>query len=347
MATKAKAKNQPSVPPRADLERLRAALGKGATTPVSQSDTSEDKGEYTVVGRWKSTDEVRAILSGSLYEVTATDIPSLAGTGFRVYTEDDDAPEAVAASLRMSVFANPGFGVDGDADPRLVWQTPRRSDEVGHWGCPFTVEDDGRVYGHLATVARCHGAYGVCKTIEDIDPTYDFSAYTTGEAERGVSTGPIVIGTTHSVGPDGTIKGYDWLAHTGMAVADVAIGKDQHGIWVAGKVRPGITPAQLAALKGSALSGEWLPYGPKLRLAGILAVNGPGFLIERNKKPVTAAVYTNSPIVACGGDSQEDDCGCGCPGDVPATTEVTPQDRIAFLEDALAKSLRNGIVDND
>lgn len=253
-----------------------------------------------VVARWKSDDELAVTISARLREVSVTDQPAIVGTGLTL----ERAPVAAAGGLMsIDAFANPRFGPDGDTDVRLAWQKPLRKDEGGHWGAPLTVTRDGRIFGHLATKGRCHASYSdVCMNLDALDPTYSFDEFLIGEAVPGIRTGPIVLNTSHSVRADGTMKSWDWLADTGEAVADVSVGVDQHGIWVAGRTRPGITPAQLAALKGSALSGEWTPSPSKmgLRLSGILAVNGPGFAIAR--RPVAAAngVYSFGPAGDCG-----------------------------------------------
>lgn len=220
----------------------------------------------------------------------------------------------LAASLGASgaeAFTNPMFGTDGDTDPRLVVQSPTRPEEPAGWGCPLTITDDGEIFGHVALKVRCHGAYEACVT-----PPYeqDFSHFLTGEAVRGVPTGVITQDTTHGIGPG---RNHDHLANTGLAVADVAVGNDDHGIWVAGRVRPGITEAQLATLKGSALSGEWHPIGGRLRLVGILAVNTPGYLIQRRALAASMGIlYTAGP---------------GCCDDAGPTFD----DRLAALERAV------------
>lgn len=247
--------------------------------------------------------ELNVIVSGRLREVSVTDQPAIVGTGLTLERE------AVAASGGIrSWFTNPNFGLDGNLDKRLVFQRPLRHDESGHWGCPLTVTDQGRVYGHLATRGRCHASYAdTCINLNLLDPSYSFDEFLTGEAVPGVRTGPVVLNTTHSVRADGTIKDWDWLANTGQAVADVTVGVDTHGIWVAGRTRPGITPAQLAALRGSALSGEWTPSPGKmgLRLSGILAVNGPGFVIARSPVAAAGGSYTFGPAHDCGCDNED------------------------------------------
>lgn len=287
-----------------DDQRGELRIRKEALLEVTEEEELEEsKDGRVVVGRWRSDDQLTVTTYARLREVSVTDQPAIVGTGLTLERE------AVAAAGGVkSWFANPVFGMDANQDDRLVWQKPLRSDESGHWGAPLTVTEDGRVFGHLATKGRCHASYtDICLNLDALDPSYSFDEFLTGEAVKGVRTGPIVLNTSHSVRADGTIKDWDWLANTGQAVADVTVGQDQHGIWVAGRTRPGITPSQLAALKGSALSGEWTPAPGKLglRLSGILAVNGPGFAVAR--RPVTAAggIWTFSP-----GNEPNSDCGC-------------------------------------
>lgn len=253
-----------------------------------------------VVGEWTTGDEQKVITAGRMREVSVVDQPAIVGTKLRVITD----PVAASGGVD-SAFTNPRFGPDGDQDVRLVWQEPIRNDEVGHWGCPLTLTNDGHLFGHLATKGRCHGSFpDICLNLDGLDPSYTFDEFLTGQAVPGIRTGPIVLNTSHSIRADGSVKDWDWLADTGDAVADVAVGQDHHGIWVSGRVRPGIGKQQLAALKGSALSGEWVPSPGKLglRLAGILAVNSPGFLVRR--EPVAASggrVLTLGPDCGCHG----------------------------------------------
>lgn len=302
-----------------------------------------DAGKDVTIASWAYSDELWVFTTGRLREVSVAPVQAIVGSelhmtkaavaaatwapGAGIVTRSLDP---VAAAARDAAFSDPKFGADSDKDPRLVFQRRRRADEIEGYGAPFTVEEDGRVWGHFALHGRCHSAYQSC--LVPPDSGGDFSEFLTGEAQRGVRTGPIILGTTHSVNSDGTVKDYDHLANTGEAVADVTVGRDQHGFWVSGRVRPGITAAQLASLKGSALSGEWLPYGSQLKLRGILAVNSPGYLIERRgSDPYALAasagrtvLFTSSPA-CCGGD------------------DPTLQ-RVKTLEAALARSLARGVV---
>ena len=69
--------------------------------------------------------------------------------------------------------------------------------------------------------------------------------------------------------------------HTGAAIADVHMGQDDHGIWFAGILRPGVTSEQIHALQAAQLSGDWRAIGGELELVAALVVNVPGFPIPR------------------------------------------------------------------
>src|SRR5690606_5580610 len=145
----------------------------------------------------------------------------------------------------------------------------------------------------------CHSGYGdACLNIATIDPSYTFSDYLVGDATgTGLPTGTIIVGESHRVRPDGSVADWDMLSNSRYGVADVTCGVDEHGIWVAGRVRPGATKAQIAQLRGSALSGEWVPTpSGARRLKAVVAVNTPGFAIAR--KPVAAAgmLFTTGPV---------------------------------------------------
>jgi hypothetical protein len=74
------------------------------------------------------------------------------------------------------------------------------------------------------------------------------------------------------------------MAHydsTSTVVCDVACGEDEHGIWLAGHIRSGADEATVAALRASALSGDWRMVRGQMELIAALAVNVPGFAVPR------------------------------------------------------------------
>jgi hypothetical protein len=149
---------------------------------------------------------------------------------------------------------------------------------------PVTVTDEGQVFGHLAGWRSCHTAYNnVCVAPPRSPSGYAF--FLTGQVVT--TDGPVAVGQITMAGghaPAGrmrpAISHYD---NTCTAVADVACGEDEFGIWVAGAIRPGVTDEQVYALRASALSGDWrrVGIGDEMELIAALAVNSPGFPIPR------------------------------------------------------------------
>ena len=177
---------------------------------------------------------------------------------------------------------------DWFTDPRLTGPSP------------VVVTEDGRIFGHLATWGTCHiGISDVCITPPS-SPT-DYSFFRTGTVlttTGDVPVGQITMGTGHAnlrLNASRTIAHYD---NTGTVVADVAAGEDEHGIWISGAVRASATPEQIAALRGSALSGDWRTIRGHLELVAALAVNVPGFPIPRIG--LAASGGKQSALVAAG-----------------------------------------------
>jgi 2'-5' RNA ligase len=189
------------------------------------------------------------------------------------------------------------------ADPKLSLPTP------------ITVTDDGRIYGHAAQWGSCHiGQDDVCvqPPHEDAHPYYRTGEVVCADGAR-VAVGQITVGTGHAPLHYGAVPAAEHYDNTGAAVADVAVGNDEHGIWVAGAVRPGADPLKVYELQAAGqVSGDWRRIGGQLRLVGLLAVNVPGFPVPKmrarvasaapgeSEKTVKALVAAGRPTVAWG-----------------------------------------------
>jgi 2'-5' RNA ligase len=196
-----------------------------------------------------------------------------------------------------------------------VWQPPAAwfSDPKLSLPTPITVTDDGRIYGHAAQWGSCHiGQEGVC-----VQPPHEeqHPYYRTGEVKcddgSRVAVGQITVGTGHAplhLGASPAAEHYD---NTGASVADVAVGNDAHGIWVAGAVRPGADPLRVYELQAAGqVSGDWRRIGGELRLVGLLAVNVPGFPVPKMRARVAsgepqALVAAGRPQVSWGLSQEE------------------------------------------
>ena len=197
-----------------------------------------------------------------------------------------------------------------------VWRPPAEwfTDPKLSLPTPITVTDDGRIYGHAAQWGSCHiGQDDVCvqPPHEDAHPYYRTGEVACADGSR-VAVGQITVGTGHAPLHYGASPAAEHYDNTGAAVADVAVGNDAHGIWVAGCVRPGADPLKVYELQAAGqVSGDWRRIGGQLRLVGLLAVNVPGFPVPKMRARVAsgqpvALVAAGRPVVAWG-RSQEDE----------------------------------------
>lgn len=221
-----------------------------------------------------------------------------------------------ATALPFPAFDETRIAVTAAAipeNPPLEWfEDPKLADRTA-----ITITADGRVLGHAATWGTCHiGRKDTCLTAPKSRANYAY--FTTGEvyAADGTSVpvGPITLGTGHASLSLGYRQAAEHYDDTGTAVADVRVGEDVHGIWVAGALRPGIGEERIRSLRASALSGDWRSIGGGLELVALLAVNTPGFPIPRaranfqDEHPVAmvAAGFLDNGEGQESGDNQED-----------------------------------------
>jgi 2'-5' RNA ligase len=173
---------------------------------------------------------------------------------------------------------------------------------------PITITADGRIFGHGAAWGTCHtGIQGTCRTPpREGEHAYFRLGEVVTASGASVPVGHITMGIGHAPTTAGfsaaaAIEHYD---NTRAVVADVASGEDAHGIWISGRIRPGVTEEQKAALRSATLSGDWRSFGGKLRLVALLAVNVPGFPVPRLSTAVS-------------GGKQFALVAAGIPGDAP------------------------------
>lgn len=147
----------------------------------------------------------------------------------------------------------------------------------------LTVTEEGRVFGHIAQWGTCHvGFDGVC--VEPPPSSFDYAYFQTGAVltdQGNIAVGHLTAGGGHA---PHHLRAREAAAHydkTSSCVADVCAGDDDHGIWVAGWVRPGTTPEQVYTLRASAISGDWRNVGGVLELIAAHCVNSPGFPVVR------------------------------------------------------------------
>lgn len=153
---------------------------------------------------------------------------------------------------------------------------------------PLTITAEGRIFGHAATWNMCHIAYGdVCVTPPRSATNYAY--FNTGviEAEgMQVPVGHITMGTGHADPRFGANPAAEHYDNTGSIVADITVGEDSFGIWMAGAVRDGVTPEQVREMRAVAVSGDWRTINGNLELVAMLSVPVPGFPVPRMKAMV-------------------------------------------------------------
>ncbi len=281
-------------------------------------DSGEDAGEDDLLAMLFAQPEKIVFHAGRIRAATLCDIPAFAEAFISLTdTEGVVVASAAPAAEDVPVYAPPRLErrVDGlVAHAAPEWMPPRSwfSDPKLSVPTGITVDDDGRLYGHAAMWGSCHiGQADVC-----VQPPHEEAHpyYMTGEVVTDggrVSVGQITVGTGHASLSLGAVPASEHYDNTGHAVADVAVGNDAHGIWVAGAIRPDADPRLVHELRASGqVSGDWRRIGSSLRLVGLLAVNVPGFPVPKMAARVAsgqqeALVAAGRPTVSHGLSEQD------------------------------------------
>ena len=186
----------------------------------------------------------------------------------KTFAEGEAAP-----ALSLVAAAGPRPPMDWFVDPHLEALTP------------LTVTDEGQVFGHLCGWDTCHVAYkDMCVAPPHSASGYAYFLSGLVHTDNGpVPVGHITMDTGHA---PTSLRMRPALAHydnTAAVVADVACGEDEHGVWLAGYIRPGTEPEKVTALRASPLSGDWreVRLDEDFELIAALAVNSPGFPVPR------------------------------------------------------------------
>jgi hypothetical protein len=201
-----------------------------------------------------------------------------------IYEETVEAPAEGAALVASGFLAEPIPVVpptDWFKDPGLTKPTP------------LTIDDNGRVFGHVAAWNVNH--IGLPNSTKPPRSRSKYAYFHTGvvrtDAGKDVPVGQLTLAGGHAslhASASQAAKHYD---DTASAIADVHAGEDKHGIWVAGSLRPEATEAQIRQLRASAPSGDWRPIGGALELVAVCQVNVPGF-------PIARALMASGSVVA-------------------------------------------------
>ncbi|WP_432051821.1 NUDIX domain-containing protein [Streptomyces xiamenensis] len=207
-------------------------------------------------------------------EVRATPWHLIAEAGIAEEPDDGPADDVPDGELGGALTAA-AFRLDGWTPPAAWFADPQLPGPQ-----PITVDDDGRVSGHLAAWHVPHRSYpGRDITAPRSSTGYAaFNSRPVATADGLVDVGLITMDTGHAglqLGRSQAARHYD---DTGTMAAVVRAGEDAHGIWLAGAVLPWLTDEQRMRLSLSRFSGDWRSEGgAAMELVAALAVNTEGF----------------------------------------------------------------------
>lgn len=245
------------------------------------------------VATMSSSDEVTVIESARLRAATLVAVPAFASA--RVYAAGQAPAPAEPAERDENGSSDADFARSEDEDPRsrdalIAAAIPTAPPEAwfkdpGLTGpTALVIEDDGRVYGHIAAWGTCHiGQIGKC--VEPPTSPSNYAYFRTGALQTAegtsVAVGHLTMDTGHAGPRDSATQAAAHYDNTGYVFADVAAGEDAYGIWVAGSLRPGIPAERVRIARSAPISGDWRTIRGSLELVGALAVNVPGFPVPR------------------------------------------------------------------
>lgn len=246
----------------------------GHTEAMATRDDADDE--------WSHDDVVDVVTSARIRHVALVDTPAM-----------PEARPVLASAGRLY-----------PADHFAQWTSP---DPV-----PFTVEPDGRVWGHAAGTG-CHRSAGRdCLLYSaDVDPTMQ-GFHTSGRLalDNGdtVRVGPVTFGGLHA---DTSMTAEQRRQHHENGSTTVALVRawddDRGRLAVAGTLVSGLDDTTVDQLRGCAPSYERWPEGGGLTLLGL-------HLVPRPAHPVATAASAGGPVVAV--DCLCDERRCkACAGD--------------------------------
>lgn len=191
-----------------------------------------------------------------------------------IYEESIDSFGA-AEALTASGFLESPIPV---APPRDWFKSPGLTKPT-----PITVDPDGRVYGHIAAWHVSH--IGMPRSTKPPRSRSKYAYFHTGVCRTDdgfdMPVGQLTLAGGHAPLNADAVSAAKHYDDTASAIADVHAGEDEHGIWVAGSLRPDANELQIRALRASAPSGDWRPINGSLELVAVCQVNVPGFPLAR------------------------------------------------------------------
>ena len=242
---------------------------------------------------------------GRIRGATLVALPAFVEAKLRLLSEDETAELIAALAVHDDAplpEPNPALAAaGGPLYPPLRWfQDPQHEGPTA-----WTVDQEGRVWGHLALWSSCHTTFADRCITPPREGDFPYFLRREIETEEGelVGVGQITMGTGHAALGLGSRPAAAHYDNTGLAMVDCAVGVDRWGIWIAGALRPSVEGVKLRELRAASLSGDWRRIGGKLRLVAVLAVNVPGFPVPRTRARFASEQPTS--LVAAGVVTEE------------------------------------------
>lgn len=228
----------------------------------------------------------------SIGGATLVSIPALQGTLIELLPEEAEDGEMPTADEALEAIAAAAVAVEPDAwSPPIEWfDDPELAELTRH----PVLTAEGRVYGHLAGWQDCHLNFpDRCETPWRSQAGYAYAHVSNPphpdvpedwrNAENGWCGVLSAVGGHWTTDPSDP-RTRDWQAAQAhyddprSATAYVRFGEDEHGIWFAGALRPGVDREQVAMFRSHRLSGDWRRIDGHMELIAGCAVNVPGFV---------------------------------------------------------------------
>jgi hypothetical protein len=269
------------------------------TYPVGDSEFDTDDGP-DVEPDMDPDDVLVAYVKGTLLGATVCPFPAIGSGAIEIADTVTASGEQIVVKVLTAGFDGPtvtdsltaaAAGATVEHPPAAWFEDPQLEEPT-----PLTIEDNGRLYGHVAAWNTCHIGNPQGPSICTTAPR-DFSGYALfhlGELVThdgdAISVGQITLDTDHAGLGLSAQASQRHYADTGAAAAYVRCGMDAHGIWAAGAIADDLPASRIKKLRAAKLSGDWRKINGKVEMIGVLAVNVPGFPIPRPATQIRAAV---------------------------------------------------------
>lgn len=288
------------------LERLVSARGRGATIVdmpafdralmgLDAAGASDDAGSTTETA---VEPEPVAASSAPPRPVTVRPVPTTATPADPILVAE------MRQSMTGTLLASAGIGLDTIDPPREWFEMPEPDEHT-----PLHVGDDGRVWGHVWS-GGCHSASqaGQCLRAPRSSPGLPWfhTGYTVTAEGHRIATGVMTIGGGHADETLDAAPAREHYDNVATAWADVVVVEGRFGGWACGAARPGLTSAQLRAIRGSVPSGDWRGVGGGSELIALHQVNHPGYPVARFDRRGRPLAIVAAATVTAGGAPPDD-----------------------------------------